>query len=98
MSVRHVFHTKAKGNLALRMLKEQGGLCAYCLEPTASPVIDHMIPYSYSHNNSASNLIAVCPRCNAKKGARIFSSLGAIREFLRPRGSQGASHAKEVPL
>ena len=44
--------------------------------------IDHASPYSYSRNNSKSNLVTACNLCNQWKGSRVFDSDDECRAYL----------------
>jgi 5-methylcytosine-specific restriction endonuclease McrA len=80
-----------------RQLEEQDYRCFYCLRRFGSTVYrktravklkhawDHMLPYAFSQNNSASNFVAACQVCNGLKSAMCFKSLEDAQLFLNNR-------------
>ncbi len=46
---------------------------------------DHASPYSYSRNNSKSNIVTACNLCNQWKGSRVFESDDACRQYLEQK-------------
>jgi hypothetical protein len=56
------------------------GICQYCGGPADS--IDHIVPWSYRHDNSTSNLVAACMPCNLAAHNMVFPTLVAKREFI----------------
>jgi hypothetical protein len=64
-----------------RILERDGRICVYCHKPANS--VDHVIPYSYNGNNTDSNLVACCLRCNSIAGSQIFDSLAQKAAYIR---------------
>lgn len=56
-----------------------GNCCAYCLEPLASPSLDHFRPVSKDGEHTVDNVVPACKSCNFKKNASL------VFDFL-PRG------------
>lgn len=62
-------------------------VCPYCLKiyPTEKATIDHINPFSRSHDDSQSNKVICCKKCNEEKGAltaeeyKIWKQLNNIR-------------------
>jgi hypothetical protein len=58
-----------------RVRQAAGGQCAYCRSnQDYIPVtfeIDHIIPYSISHDHSETNLCLTCPTCNRYKSDQV---------------------------
>jgi hypothetical protein len=52
------------------ILRRANGRCENCGEPTKFLQIDHRTPVSRGGTNDPSNLHALCPSCNSKKGNR----------------------------
>ena len=46
---------------------------------------DHALPYSYSRDNSKSNLVTACNLCNQWKGSRVFDSDDECRAYLEQK-------------
>jgi len=46
---------------------------------------DHMVPYSYSRNNTTGNFAAACQICNGIKGAIMFESIEKARVHINGR-------------
>lgn|GEM_PF-5418039 len=55
-------------DLREQILRRANGRCENCGEPTKYLQLDHRIPVSRGGTNDPSNLQALCPSCNAKKG------------------------------
>ena len=80
-----------------RQLEEQDYRCFYCLRRFGATVFrktrtvklkyvwDHMLPYSFSQNNSPSNFVAACQVCNGLKSAMCFKTLDDAQQFLNTR-------------
>jgi HNH endonuclease len=64
----------------VRVMKRDKGICQYCGGPAGS--VDHIVPWSYRHNNSMSNLVAACMRCNLAAHDMVFPTFAAKREFI----------------
>lgn len=76
------------------VLEEQHNKCLYCgrefgMQCENGDFIhvkihwDHVIPFSYNGNNY--DFVAACPRCNIRKGARVFGSAAEVRAFLKEK-------------
>lgn len=88
-----------------QLIKDQHGLCAYCLVPFGSIIqygrryklsvvhFDHMLPFAYTNNNLDTNWAAACNFCNGMKGSKVFKSVDDIRG-LRARQVDPASHVR----
>lgn len=63
-------------------------LCQYCGKhfPTSELSLDHVNPRSQGGENSWTNLVCACTRCNAKKGGRTPAQarMKLIRKPVRP--------------
>lgn len=57
--------------------------CIYCGERAGT--VDHIIPYSWSGDNSYRNLVACCQRCNSVASDKVFDSLGDKLSYVRER-------------
>jgi 5-methylcytosine-specific restriction endonuclease McrA len=80
-----------------KQLEEQDYRCFYCLRRFDSTVFrktravklkyvwDHMLPYAFSQNNSATNFVAACQVCNGLKSDMCFKTLDDARLFLNTR-------------
>lgn len=89
--------TKAKKK---DILNEQNFSCFYCrrrfgsLAKRGKKLIrlrinwDHIVPYSYSFNNSAENFVAACHICNSLKSDYVFNSLEEAQVFLELRRAE----------
>jgi len=77
-----------------QILREQNFRCFYCDRRIGSSVwykghqitlrvhFDHVLPYSYSYNNDASNFVAACHVCNNWKSRMVFNSLEEIQVYV----------------
>lgn len=63
-----------------RVMKRDGGRCRYCGELADS--VDHVMPWAYRPNNSPSNLVAACMRCNLIASDLVFASFEAKRAYI----------------
>lgn len=66
-----------------KILEKYDNECQYCYD--AAEVVDHVIPLSYSLDNSEENLVASCWLCNAIAGDRVFRSFGQKRKYIIDR-------------
>ena len=70
----------------LALYARDGFSCAYCgesLEDGITLSLDHLIPRSQGTDNSASNLITACKRCNSARGDRPVAEFAtAVAEYL----------------
>lgn len=62
------------------ILERDGYLCVYCHEDATE--VDHIIPWSYDHNNNDENLVACCRDCNAIAGNKVFDTLQAKYRYI----------------
>ena len=82
----------------IKILKEQSHRCFYCrcdLEnswyitrkakrPKKIKIhFDHVVPWTYSEDDSVVNMVATCNLCNSYKGTRVFNSLKQLKEYLK---------------
>lgn len=63
-----------------KVLKRDNEVCQYCEFPADS--VDHIVPYSWSHDNSLDNLVAACFRCNLIASDFMFSDFTAKRDYI----------------
>jgi CRISPR/Cas system Type II protein with McrA/HNH and RuvC-like nuclease domain len=56
------------------------GICQYCGFPGES--IDHIIPWSYRHDNSMDNLVVACMPCNQCAHNKMFDTFMEKRDFV----------------
>jgi len=76
------------------ILELQENCCLYCQRRFDSAVIrkgklswlrvtwDHVVPFSYSQNNSAVNFVAACQICNGIKGSLMFVTIEEARVYI----------------
>lgn len=81
------------------VLKNQNNQCIYCganfgefrlnKKKTRliriNPNYDHFIPWVYSRDNSASNIVAACSICNGLKSDKYFKTIEQTREYVLDR-------------
>lgn len=74
--------------IQVKVLAEQGNLCAYCDKYLlkSDTEWDHFIPYSYSGDNPDDNWVAACRRCNRLKSSMIFGSVDDVRIYIVRHG------------
>jgi 5-methylcytosine-specific restriction endonuclease McrA len=77
-----------------QQIEKQEGKCLYCeldldgyvfRNGRASRITihwDHVVPYSYSQDNGASNFVAACHVCNGIKHDLIFQTLEEARAYV----------------
>lgn len=53
-----------------QVLERDSYSCAYCTELAA--YVDHVLPWSYEHNNDMTNLVAACFLCNSIASNKVF--------------------------
>lgn len=80
----HRFHPAIR-KLAKNLLVEQEGCCRYCGGELAGGFhVDHVVPRIQGGDDSESNLVLACPRCNISKGGRTpkqwLVALGAKKD------------------
>lgn len=79
-----------------KILREQGYKCIYCLQEIGSTQtrngfeeimlsaeFDHLVPFSYSQDNSTGNIVGACQICNGLKYNFHYKDLEQAREHLR---------------
>jgi 5-methylcytosine-specific restriction endonuclease McrA len=54
--------------------KDQNGLCFYCHIPLEKYEIDHFIPLVRGGSNWPDNIVLACPKCNNRKGKKLYPS------------------------
>jgi hypothetical protein len=70
--------------------------CRYCGELADS--VDHVMPWAYRPNNSPSNLVAACMRCNLIASDLVFASFEAERAYIRTaRGLEPVRPPRTLP-
>lgn len=61
--------------LRIAVLVRDGYVCQYCgapLTPGVDAEVDHIVPRCLGGENEPTNLVAVCPACNAKKNSKML--------------------------
>lgn len=58
-----------------------GSMCFYCHKDIATQ-LDHIIPYSYSEDNSIHNLVPCCGMCNVIATDKVFSGVDEKQEYI----------------
>lgn len=73
-------------------LKEQQGVCRYCLAPltVAKATADHIKPRVNGGTNARANIVACCAPCNTAKGS--MNVLTFTRAIKNPSGASIAVH------
>lgn len=54
--------------------------CVYCF--AEAETVDHVIPWSYRHDNSDDNLVAACWLCNLIAHNKMFDTLSQKQEYV----------------
>ena len=62
------------------ILDRDAHICYYC--GGAATVVDHIIPWDWSHNDNPSNLIASCALCNLIAGDKLFDTIEDKRKHI----------------
>lgn len=62
------------------ILERDGYVCGYCLGEGDS--VDHIVPWSYRHDDSEENLITACWLCNLIASNKMFRTFKAKREYI----------------
>jgi 5-methylcytosine-specific restriction protein A len=62
-------YTNSWFRLRQRVLKRDGGVCAYCGGIADS--VDHVLPKVLGGPDDMGNLVAACTTCNSRKGGRL---------------------------
>lgn len=68
------FMRSAVTKFAKYLLPLQGGKCFYCATRInqGNAHVDHVIPWSFSHDDGLDNLVATCVPCNSNKSASLL--------------------------
>jgi hypothetical protein len=61
-----------------------GDLCFYCRSEVAT-CLDHVLPYSYTDNDDASNLRPSCALCNVLVSDKVFASVADKTAYILER-------------
>lgn len=64
----------------LYVWERDGGICRYCGFP--GECIDHIVPWSFSYDQGAGNLVCACTRCNTIAGSQVFPTFEAKRDYI----------------
>ncbi len=92
------------------ILAKQGNRCIYCSAVFGSEIIrrnkniticlawEHLIPYSYSQNNSDSNFLASCQICNGIKSSKIFNSIDEAKSYIMKRRKEKGYENNPMPV
>lgn len=65
---------------AKKILERDLYICAYCLGDATE--VEHVVPWSWTHNDDEDNLVASCRDCNSIAGGRIFGSFDEKRAYI----------------
>ena len=80
-----------------KILERDAYVCSYCLGEATT--VDHIIPWSWSYDDSPYNLAAPCTLCNLLATDKIFRSLGEKTAYImEQRGKKKHAHSKARPL
>ena len=63
------------------ILERDAFRCIYC--GNIATVVDHILPWDWSHNDDPINLVAACNICNWIASDLIFDSLAAKAKYIR---------------
>lgn len=80
--------SQARKRLRAKLVKRQGGLCAYCCEPltlNAGPhlsTIDEIVPLSLGGLAEPENQVAACHQCNRMKGCMTVPQIRALADAV----------------
>ncbi len=76
--LKHYFRRPYKGITLNRrnIIKRDRHICQYCGKNTQAMTVDHVIPRSYGGEDSWTNLVCACLRCNTTKGNRTPEQAG----------------------
>jgi hypothetical protein len=58
-------------------------ICAYCLEEADE--VDHIVPWSYRHDDSDENLVAACWLCNHIASNKVFDTVQEKKSYILKR-------------
>jgi hypothetical protein len=64
-----------------KILERDGYVCAYCLAEATE--VDHIIPWSWSHDDNENNLVAACEDCNGIAADKVFESLKEKYNYIQ---------------
>lgn len=63
------------------LVSNHGARCFYCRKEMAT-CIDHVVPYSYDHDNQIENLVPACTLCNLLASDKCFDSVEQKRQYI----------------
>ncbi len=66
-----------------KILEKYDYCCVYCYGKAC--VVDHVIPWSFDHDDSEENLVASCWVCNAVAGDKMFRTFTAKSGYIQKR-------------
>lgn len=66
-----------------QVLERDNETCMYCLE--VADEVDHIIPWSYRHDDSMENLVAACWLCNHIASNKVYDSFAEKRDAIIKR-------------
>ncbi len=73
----------------LEVLETFNHHCAYCLKPLRRADREHMIPITRGGNNTQSNIVPACRRCNVRKNDRTLLEFVASESYpIRGTGGE----------
>jgi hypothetical protein len=55
-------------------------------------VVDHVVPWKYTHDDDLENLVSSCHACNAIAYDRVFPTLDKKREYILAKRQSGNDH------
>jgi len=64
-----------------QILKDFNYCCAYCLKPLKRADREHVMPVSRGGNNTMSNVVPACRRCNVRKNKRTLIEFVASASY-----------------
>lgn len=67
-------------NQKKKVLERFDYVCVYCF--TEAETVDHVIPWSYAHDDSEDNLVAACWLCNLIAHNKMFDTLSHKQEYV----------------
>lgn len=78
------FMRSAVTKFAKYLMPLQGGKCFYCATRInqGNAHVDHVIPWSFSHDDGLDNLVATCVPCNSNKSATLLG-LSHLKNWSR---------------
>lgn len=62
------------------VFSKTGGACYYCGD--FATALDHIVPHSFSRDNSERNLVAACAICNGIASDKMFTNLQAKGRYI----------------